>query len=111
MKSNVNKITIELFGTSIKIQSNEDPNYIHGLISLIEEKTKTITDSVNLHDPLKIAVLTTLLLADEYVTLKNNQDHTIQHTNDDSQLTMEKEVEDITSRLIQQIDKFFVELQ
>lgn len=111
MKSDVNKITIELFGTSIKIQSNEDPQYINDLISLIEEKTKSITNSVNLQDPLKIAALTSLLLADEYVTLKNNHSHPHQQAFDDSKLTLEKEVEEITSRLIQQIDRFFIDPQ
>lgn len=114
MNSEIEKITIELFGTSIKIQSNEDPKYISDLIEYIESKATTIIESVKLKDPLKIAVLTSLLLADDYVTLKkatsefSNEDFSTSSKDPETSSKAEKEVEEITSRLIRQIDQLLI---
>lgn len=98
------KITINLFGTSITIQSNEDPQYIQELIDFIQGKSELIHSSVNLKDPLKISILTSLLISDEYMTLKNVPKKDIQESHFGNN-QIEKEVEEITSRLIYQIDQ------
>jgi cell division protein ZapA (FtsZ GTPase activity inhibitor) len=102
------KITINLFGTSIKIQSNEDPQYVQELIHLIESKSELINTSVKLQDPLKISILTSLLIADEYMTLQNKVNNN-SHEMNFEKTQLEKEVEEITSRLINQIDQLIVD--
>jgi cell division protein ZapA (FtsZ GTPase activity inhibitor) len=56
---------INLLGTSFTIKADEDPEYVTNLLSYVETKVKEIESAATLKEPLKISILTSLLIADE----------------------------------------------
>jgi cell division protein ZapA (FtsZ GTPase activity inhibitor) len=56
---------IELLGTAFSIETDEDPEYLAELVSYFKNKVGEVKDSVRTTDPLKIAILSGLLVSDE----------------------------------------------
>ncbi|WP_037545448.1 cell division protein ZapA [Spirochaeta lutea] len=99
-------MTINLLGTSFTIQSDEDPAYLREILSYLEAKISEVTTGVKTTDPLKISILASLLLADELHKLKNSQEMLKQQAQSSlSSQEYEREVDEITKRLIRTIDE------
>jgi|UPI000854AB17 cell division protein ZapA len=58
-------IVIEILGTNLKVNTDEDPRYISQLIEYLREKTAEVQASARIEDPLKISILTSIYLIDE----------------------------------------------
>ncbi len=58
-------VQIHLLGTSFTIQADEDPAYLSRVVEYLEKKVREIESSVSIKDPLRLAILTGILLADE----------------------------------------------
>lgn len=66
-----NRYTIELLGTSISIRTEEDLIYIKKLVQSVEDTTQDIKASLGLRDPLSVAIMAAVFLADENLRLKS----------------------------------------
>ena len=56
---------IELLGTSFTIQTDQDPEYLARLIEYVRTKVTEVSASVTTTEPLKLSILSAILLADE----------------------------------------------
>jgi len=63
---------IKLLGTSFTIKTDEDPEYLKQVVWFYKKKIEETEKSVNIQDPLKISLLTSLGLVDELLKMRNN---------------------------------------
>lgn len=59
------RIRLELLGSSFFLQTDEDPAYVAELIDYYRTKVQDIQSSVQTSDPVKVAILSGLLAVDE----------------------------------------------
>lgn len=56
---------IEVLGTAFTIETDEDPEYVADIVDYYKTKVQEIRKSVSTSDPLKISILSGLLVIDE----------------------------------------------
>jgi len=56
---------IELLGTSFTIQTDEDPEYLSDIVDYFKTKIQEIQSGVSTRDPLKISILSSIVVIDE----------------------------------------------
>jgi cell division protein ZapA len=61
----MNSVRIELLGASFSIQTDEEPAYIEKLVKHIGRDIETVRSQTRTEDPLKLAILASIMLADE----------------------------------------------
>jgi len=64
---------IDVLGTSFVVQSDQDPAYLRDVVDYIRVKIKEIQQTVSTTDPLKIAILSSMLITDELLKYKTGQ--------------------------------------
>ena len=64
---------VDLLGTSFSIQTDEEPEYVQKLLRFLEEKITETSQSVQTSDPLKIAIISAMMIADELFQSRNEQ--------------------------------------
>ena len=91
---------IRLLGSSFSLKVDEDPEYFQKVINYIEKKFSNIESSMSVKDPLRIALLSCILLADDLLKEqdKNKQGLSVEDAD---------EVEQMTLEIISLIDKNF----
>lgn len=70
MSSKNDSIDVEIFGQSYKIRGDADETHIHKLAKFVDDKMKEIVEATSTVDTLKVAILASLNIADEYFQLK-----------------------------------------
>ena len=80
---------VHLLGTSFTIRTNEDSEYFSTLLSFVENKYEEIRRNMGVDDPLRIAIISSILISDEFFKTKQ----------EDSQ------AENLTNEMIDLIDK------
>ncbi len=70
MSSHIQKI--RLLGASFSLKVDEDPRYFSNLVQYVEKKFSEIQSGMPVHDPLRIAILSCILTADELFKAKGN---------------------------------------
>lgn len=95
-------LTINLLGTSFKINAQQDSQYLQQLLTYYTGVVDNLKETVSEQDPLQIAILAGILISDEL--------HTQQCTSNIQQIGTENnyvlsEVENITEKLINSIDQ------
>lgn len=58
-------VTVKILGTTFSIRSDQDPAYINEIINYIRIKTEELRKTSSSADPLRIAVLASMLITDE----------------------------------------------
>jgi cell division protein ZapA len=58
-------IPVEIFGQRYPIRTTLDPEYVNRLATFVDEKMRAASDSAPTGDPLRLAVLAALNVADE----------------------------------------------
>ena len=58
-------VQVEIFGQVYSIKGNDDPAYISELARYLDSKMKEVQGGTGTGDPLRVAILTALTLADE----------------------------------------------
>jgi len=91
-----NLLSVQLLGTSFSLKSTENLDYLKEVVAYYERKIET-RRGVSLQDPLKIALLTGIVLADELLKERNRQEGALSAPDAD-------EAERITRALIDKID-------
>ena len=67
-------VPIEVLGVSFTIRTDEDPEYIRGLVSELKERLSGIAGRMKIADPLKLALIANLLTLDEMHRDKNQKE-------------------------------------
>ena len=87
-------VEVSILGSTFTIQSRYDPRYLDEVIAYLKERIREIQASSGAQDPLKIALLAALNVTDELLR-KRGEDS--------------REIEELTERLIERIDRSLVE--
>jgi cell division protein ZapA (FtsZ GTPase activity inhibitor) len=58
-------VPIEILGVSFTIRTDESSDYIGGLVAELKERLSKVSSQMRIADPLKLALVTDLLLLDE----------------------------------------------
>lgn len=66
---------VEIFGEKYKLKAEEEESYIFHLSSYVDQKMKEIAKELSISDPLKVAVLTALSIADEKFSCEKRLNH------------------------------------
>jgi cell division protein ZapA (FtsZ GTPase activity inhibitor) len=64
---------IDLLGAEFNIKTDENPEYLEEVVELFRSKVDELRGSVGTSDPLKIAILAGILIADDYLKLTGSQ--------------------------------------
>jgi len=67
-------VQIQLLGVSFTINTDEEPEYMSTIIDYLKKKIESTQNLVKLKDPLKVAILTSLLITDELFKEKNSKE-------------------------------------
>ncbi len=71
MEMNSEPVRIHLLGTSFSIKTTEDPRYFQELVHLVEQRFEKVRRTMGLSDPLRIAILSSIIITDELQRLIN----------------------------------------
>lgn len=91
-------LQIDLLGSSFAIQADEKPEYLNALYNHYKKTITQIESTSDLKEPLKIAIIAGILLADEL--FKEKMKRSDQHS-----LSDQKEIEKLTLEMISRIEK------
>jgi hypothetical protein len=61
----MNSVRIEILGAAFTIQTDETPENINNLVALVKKRVQLVQTQTNSTDTLKVAILASLMLADE----------------------------------------------
>lgn len=92
---------INLLGSSFSLKVDEDPEYFQKVISHIEKIFSNIEIDMNIKDPLRIALLSCILLTDDLLKEKDK-------ASQNPDLKDADEVELMTLEIISLIDKTII---
>lgn len=56
---------IEILGVALTIRTDENPEYIQGLVAELKERLSRVSSQMKIADPLKLSLVTALLVLDE----------------------------------------------
>lgn len=70
------RVVVEIYGNSYPLKT-DDPQHMKQLAAMVDKKMKAMSRAVRSFDERKIAVLTTLQLAEEYYKLKKDYDELV----------------------------------
>ena len=92
------KAVIKLLGTVIHVQTDEDAAYLSRIVRYLEKKIEGVEESMPLKDPLKIAILTSVIIVDELFKERNRP-------LDGSDERDAAEAEHLALKILEKIDK------
>jgi cell division protein ZapA len=69
-KSEGSLVSVTIFGQSYSLRAEEDGTYVEDLARYVDTKMRTLSESTGTSDPLKVAVLAALNIADEFFKLE-----------------------------------------
>jgi cell division protein ZapA len=88
------QLRIDVLGTSFVIQSDESPEHLARLSSFVKDRIEEVKARYTFADPLTIAVLAALNIADDLFKARDGREPSIQSS----------EIENVAERLISRID-------
>jgi cell division protein ZapA len=91
MDAKYDSTTVEIFGQTYNVRGNGDPNYLAELARLVDSRMRDVASQVATVDPMKIAILAALNIADEFSRFRKEREDAVG-------IWIEK-TEEITSRL------------
>ena len=94
-------LQIDLLGTSFSIQANESPEYLEKLLDYYKKIVNQVDKEAKIKDPLKVAIISGIMICDELCKEKQKLQFTNQTINKQDLV----EAEEIALRIIENIDK------
>ena len=94
-------LQIDLLGTSFSIQTNESPEYLEKLLDYYKKVVNQVDKEAKIKDPLKVAIISGIMICDELCKEKQKLQFTNQTINKQDLV----EAEEIALRIIENIDK------
>lgn len=95
-------LTIDLLGTSFKINAHQDSQYLQQLLSYYTEVVKSLKQNFPGQDPLQTAILAGIMISDELYSQKYSSVSSNNSQENDEVLS---QVEHITAKLIDSINQ------
>ncbi|MEE0134137.1 MAG: cell division protein ZapA [Treponema sp.] len=95
-------LTIDLLGTSFKINAHQDTQYLQQLLSYYSEVVKSLQKNFPGQDPLQTAILAGVMISDELYTQKYS---TASSNNSQENNEVLSQVAHITAKLIDSINQ------
>ncbi|MBN2509304.1 MAG: cell division protein ZapA [Spirochaetales bacterium] len=95
------RAVIELLGTTIHVQTDEDAAYLSRIVQYLEQKIEGVEKSMPLKDPLKASILASVILVDELFKERNR-------SVEGSSVQDAVEAEHIALRIIEKIEKTLI---
>ena len=65
--------SVEIFGQTYNVRGEGDPNYLAELARFVDSRMREVAGQVNTVDPMKIAILAALNIADEFSRYKDER--------------------------------------
>ena len=96
-----NNLEVNILGTSFTIQSRTDDGYLRQLVTYLERTVRQIQERYDSHDPIKVSLLAGLNIADELFRCRSAGGRPEEPGSE--------EIERITERLIETIDRSLTE--
>ena len=69
--------SVEIFGHTYNVRGEGDPNYLTELARLVDSRMRDVAAEVSTVDPLKIAILAALNIADEFSRYRKDHEATV----------------------------------
>ncbi|HEY7697249.1 MAG TPA: cell division protein ZapA [Vicinamibacteria bacterium] len=69
-KSDSSLVSVTIFGQTYSLRAEEDGTYVEDLARYVDTKMRTLSGSTGTSDPLRVAVLAALNIADEFFKLE-----------------------------------------
>ena len=66
--------TVEIFGQTYNVRGEGDPNYLTELARFVDSRMREVAAQVATVDPMKIAILAALNIADEFSRFRKERD-------------------------------------
>jgi cell division protein ZapA len=76
MDGRQDRISVEIFGQTYAVRGEGDPEYLMELAQLVDSRMRDVAVQGLTHEPLKIAILAALNIADEYARYRKRHDDT-----------------------------------
>jgi len=89
---------IRLLGSSFSLKIDEDPDYFKSIITTLEKTFSKIEQEMRVRDPLRIAILSCILIQDELLKEKSGLSGSVKNNN-------AEKVEKMTLEIIKLIDE------
>ncbi|HEX9407541.1 MAG TPA: cell division protein ZapA [Thermoanaerobaculia bacterium] len=67
--------TVEIFGQTYNVRGEGDPNYLTELARFVDSRMREVAAEVATVDPVKIAILAALNIADEFSRYRKQREH------------------------------------
>jgi len=67
--------TVEIFGETYNVRGEGDPNYLAELARFVDSRMREVAAEVATVDPVKIAILAALNIADEFSRYRKQREH------------------------------------
>jgi cell division protein ZapA len=74
MDTKYDSTTVEIFGQTYNVRGDGDPDYLLELARLVDTRMRDVAAQVATVDPLKIAILAALNLADEFSRFRRQRE-------------------------------------
>ena len=71
------KVSVEIFGDTYPIKSDNDPEYVRMLANMVDQRMKSVAKRTRTIHGTRISVMAALEIADEYCRLKKDYDEMI----------------------------------
>jgi cell division protein ZapA len=73
MDASYDSTTVEIFGQTYNVRGEGNPNYLEELARYVDARMREVAAEVNTVDPMKIAILAALNIADEFSRFKKQK--------------------------------------
>lgn len=75
MDGNDNSTIVEIFGATYNVRGEGDPDYLTELARFVDSRMRDVASQVATVDPLKIAILAALNIADEFSRYRRQREN------------------------------------
>ena len=70
-----NSTSVEIFGQTYNVRGNGDPDYLAELARFVDNRMREVAAQVATVDPMKIAILAALNIADEFSRFRDQREN------------------------------------
>lgn len=76
MNAKTEPTAVEIYGQTYNVRGEGDPSYLTELARFVDSRMRSVASQVASNDPMRIAILAALNIADEYLRFRNEREST-----------------------------------
>ena len=77
MNAKPDSIAVEIYGQTYNVRGEGDPQYLTELAQFVDSRMRLIGSQVQSSDPMRIAILAALNIADEFFRYRTEREHAV----------------------------------